>query len=193
MEHNWCDQQVIQNAPEIYTLYSASVSEPENARVLIRAIDYYRAANVGRASSSEMALVASYAALETLVPFILSRKAGWSNSLLGGPTPFADKIRAAAAFIGLTSDPLEHAPELRKRAKADANGDPFEALALFRNRITHHRREFSYSGIEIFEAWQLSQWLCELLVFYLISYRGLMSDRRRYNGWRGPTVPVPLA
>lgn len=82
---------------------------------------------------------------------------------------------------------------MTKRAKADANGDPFDILALFRNRITHHKKAFSYSGVEIMEAWLLSQWLCELLVFFLLGYRGEMNDRRRYTGWRGPTLPVPLS
>lgn len=192
-ERNWCDEMVIRQTPQIYGLYRSMTSEPEARRVLVRALDYYRAANVGRAASAEMALVASYAALETLVPYILSSQAGWSNNLLGSQTAFADKLRAATAFIGLTADPLEHAPDLTKRAKADANGDPFDILALFRNRITHHKKAFSYSGVEIMEAWLLSQWLCELLVFFLLGYRGEMNDRRRYTGWRGPTVPVPLS
>jgi len=193
VERNWCEEQVVRDAPAIYSLFLAAMSDAENARVLRRAIDYYRTANVSRAFSPEMALVASYAALETLVPHILSGRAGWSNNLLGGQTAFADKLRAATAFVGLTTQPLEHAPDLTKRAKADANGDAFEILALFRNRITHHRKAFEYSGREIMEAWQMSQWLCELLLLYLIEHRGNMNDRRRYSGWRGPPVPVPMS
>lgn len=192
-EHTWCDEDVIRSAPDVFNLYLKATTKPELARVLRRAIDYYRAANVGRDGSPEMALVASYAGLETLVPYILSVEAGWSNALIENRAPFADKLRAAAAFIGLTDDVFEHAPELMKRQTATPDLDPFATIALFRNRITHHKQSFLYNGREIMEAWQASQWLCELFVFYLIGYRGLMNDRRRYTGWKGQPVRVPIA
>lgn len=191
-EDNWCDPTLMAETPKLYGAYCRAMAEAETARVLLRAIDYYRAANVGRAASAEMALVASYAALETFVPHILSSKAGWSDALLGAQTRFADKLRAAAAFVGLKADPLQHAPHLTARAKAEANGDPFDVLALFRNRITHHKKTFSYTSQEIFETWLMAQWLCELFVFYLLEYRGEMGDRRHYSRWVGKTGPIPL-
>ncbi len=192
VEEGWCDREVIARSPAIYPLYSRAVSDPDDAEVLLRAIDYYRAGNVSRSSSPELALVASYAALETLVPYILSSRGGWSKNLLGRQTSFGDMLRAAASFIGITADVMEHSPKMLARAKADANGDAYEMLALLRNRITHHKKGFRYSGLELMEVWQVSQWLCELMLLYCIGYRGVMNDRRRYLGFRGPAVAVPL-
>ena len=76
--------------------------------------------------------------------------------------------------------------------RAQRCGDAYDILALFRNRVTHYKQSFSCSGLELHEAWQASQWLCEILIMHLIDYRGQMNDRRRYAGWRGPSVDVPL-
>jgi len=70
--------------------------------------------------------------------------------------------------------------------------DGFELLSKFRNRIVHSEKNFNVSGIELMEVWQISQWLCELLIFHIIGYQGKMYDRRRYSGFKGPAVSIPL-
>lgn len=187
-ERGWSADMVIRRAPDMYQLYCAASADKSVGTVLRRAIDYYRAANVARASSKEVALVASYAGLEALVPHILVSQAGWANSALRAP--FAEKLRATTQFVGVKADLFEHAPELRQRVSAAA--DAYDVLALFRNRVTHYRENFSSSGLELHEAWQASQWMCEILIMHVVGYRGQMNDRRRYTGWRGPSVEVPL-
>ncbi len=81
---------------------------------------------------------------------------------------------------------------MKKRAKADGNLDAFEILSKFRNRIVHADKNFNVTGHELMEIWQFSQWLCEVMLFYLLNYRGEMYDRRRHTGFRGPAVSVPL-
>lgn len=188
MERGWSADMVIRSTPHAFELYNTASSNPVTGAVIRRAIDYYRASNVARASSKEVALVASYAGLEALIPHILTNQAGWTNSAL--QTQFAAKLRAAAQHIGLGTDLFEHAIELSKRVTPSS--DAWDILALFRNRVTHYKQSFSCSGIELHEAWQASQWLCEILVLHLIGYRGQMNDRRRYTGWKGPSVDVPL-
>lgn len=139
-----------------------------------------------------MAIVASHAALETIVPYILETRASWTNELLGGRNSFNSKFRAAAAFIGLIGDPLAHAPKIMQRAKSFSNADAFEMSSIFRNRIVHQGREFSYDGLELIEIWEFQQWMVEIFIFYLLGHRGTMNDRRRYTGWRGPGVEIPL-
>jgi hypothetical protein len=188
----WCDIGVVKALPEIYELYSKAVSVKADTKPLLTSIEFYRTSNIVRESSLEMAIVASHTALETLVPHLLSTKAGWSKNLLGQNLSFHDKLRAAVNFLGLVGDPLEHLPLMQARSKAESNADAFALLSIFRNRIIHQGKPFTYNGLELSEAWNLSQWLCEIFVFYYLGYRGVINDRRKYGGWRGGTVPVPL-
>lgn len=188
----WYD---IGNAKQLSTIfdhYKSAIAVEEDAFPLLRAIEFYRASNTARDASLEMAVVASHAALETIVPHLLKERAGWSSSLLNSGSAFHDKLRAAATFIGLKSAPDEHAPETQKRSKDFSNADAFQLISLFRNRIVHQGKRFKYSGVELMEVWEMSQWLCEIFIFYFLQYRGVMNDRRRYTGWQGPAVPIPL-
>jgi hypothetical protein len=188
VERGWSDAMAIRQATPMYELFAAAGAESDTRRVLRRAIDYYRASNVSRAVSKEVGLVSSYAALEALTPHILTNEASWTAEQLRAP--FAQKLRAVTAFIGLSSDLFEHAHELQKRVIG--NDDAFDILARMRNRVTHYKASFSCTGLELHEAWQASQWLCEILIMHILRYRGPMNDRRRYIGARGPLVATPL-
>lgn len=189
----WCDLNVFKSLPEIYKLYTKAVCNQEHRKPLLTTIEYYRASNIIRETSLEMAVVASHAALETIVPHILRSKAGWSNNLLSKQISFNDKLRAAAQFVGLSDSPYENLEALQKRSKEQSNVDAYELLSIFRNRIVHQGKPFKYTGTELMEVWNLSQWLCEIFLFYWLDYRGEMNDRRQYQGWRGEMIkPVPL-
>lgn len=192
VEAGWCDNHVIRRAPDIYRLYSDAVSDPDQCKVVLRAIDYYRASNVAHASSGSVALVASYAALEALVPYILLGKAGWSSSRVKRLEKFHKKIDAAVQFIGLSGNLLEHSPEIEKRVTMETGQDAISMLSTFRNRMTHYEKGFTSTGVELWEMWMFSQWLCEVFILYLIGYRDDMRDRRRYNGWVEAPSKVPL-
>lgn len=198
-----CDPYIVEQGwyglgigPDIRPLFSnfvATLRDNDDAPVVRQAIGYYRASNVIRETSLEMGLVASYAALETLVPHVLHRRAGWSSNLLGAQTSFHDRLRAAAHFIGLIGDPFEHLDKLRTKAAAENRIDAFQMISKMRNRVTHPKAKPTHTGVELYEAWQLSQWLVEILIFYMLRYRGRMRDRRRYRGgWTGQTTSVPL-
>lgn len=120
-------------------------------------------------------------------------RAGWSDALIKNrQISFHDKLRAAASFIQIDCDLLEHSPQLRIRAKADNNIDAFELVSKFRNRIVHADKGFSVTGHQLMEIFEFSQWLCEIFLFYFLDYWGEMYDRRRYTGFRGPAVRIPL-
>lgn len=188
----WFDGNYITCLSDLYKQYTSAVEKKEDTYVLLRAIEFYRDSNIARDSSPELALVASCASLETLVPHILSSRAGWSSNLLGLQSSFHDKIRAAATFIGLNTNLYEHLPEIEKKAKILNNIDAYEMLTRFRNQIVHQGKPFKYSALELMEAWQFSQWLAEIVLFYYLGYRGKMIDRREYGGYVGSTVQVPL-
>ena len=176
---------------EVYRLYSDAVRVEADTFVILRAIAFYRASNVTRDSDLEMALVAGHTALETLVPHLLLTRFGWSNSKLQDKA-FHDKLRAVVGLVGLLGDPFEHLPEIGNRALLESCRDAYELLSRFRNRIVHPGDGFKYTGVELTEVWNFSLWLCEVLIFFYIGYRGKMNDRRKYNGWRGGAVAVPL-
>jgi hypothetical protein len=188
----WCDRQVVKSLPEVYQDYEKSFKNDTDNLPIMRSIEFYRSSNMIRNSSTEMALVASHAALETLVPYLLTQRAGWSKDLMSKQIKFSDKLRAAFNYIGISDDPFRHLNELKKRAKSESNIDAYDIVSLFRNRIVHQGKVFKYTGVELFEVWQLSQWFCEVILLYWFGYRGDMNDRRRYSGWRGDLVPVPL-
>lgn len=190
VEPNWWGVECCDQVQELMRLFLASM-KGEDAEIIKKALGYYRASNALRKESGEMSLVASYAALETLVPAILGRKAGWKGTILAEQRPFHEKIRAVLHFCSVGDDPFQHLPKLRERAKSFNDADGFEMLSIFRNRVVH-ANEFKYSGLELYEAWSLSQWICEILMFYLIKYTGPMYDRRQYSGWRESANSVPI-
>ncbi len=190
----WCDLGVVKSLPDIYQRYTQAVAIENDKRPLLATMEFYRASNVTRGTSLEMAIVASHAALETIVPHLLKTKAGWSTNLLKNrEISFHDKLRAAIQFVGLSVDPLEHLVALQARSKQLSNADAYEVVSIFRNRIVHQSKPFNYGGAELIEVWNLSQWLCEILLFFWFNYRGDMNDRRQQSGWRGEMIKsVPL-
>ena len=189
---NWFGIEEISIIPEFLNLLWTAMKEETDKAAILRAIEFYRASTVIRGSSIEIAIVSSQTALEVLVNHILQARGGWNGDLLGQRTPFHAKVRACCAFVGLTSDLMEHSPYLKAWAKRKSSIDAFEVITRFRNGLVHGDADFSYSGIEIVECWEMQQWLVEVLLFYLIGYRHKMNDRRRLTGWKGPSVQVPL-
>lgn len=180
--NGWFFQTLTKNVPELYSSYTDYVSS--HTRPLLKTIEYYRAANVIKDSSLEMAVIASHGALELMVHHILEVHGGWSKTHTSKrDIKFADKSRAAFKLIRCAADPLEHSPKLQAFAKAKSDLDAFDIVSLFRNKLTHNDPKFSYEGMELYEVWSVSQWLCEMFVFYCLGYLGEATDRRRYGDW----------
>mgnify|MGYP000029450161 CR=1 FL=1 len=188
----WCSGKIVREIPNIFTLYHG-LENLADRQVLKRTVEFYRASNVSREHSLEVALVASFAGLEAIVPHLLRTQGGWSEQLLKSKIPFSDLLRAAVALIGLDGNLMEHLNNFEKRAASDANKDACTMLSKFRNNTIHYKNGFDRTGREILEAWELAQWLCELMMLYLINYRSAMTDRRKYSGWIGNNeVRVPI-
>ncbi|MBS0123225.1 hypothetical protein [Thetidibacter halocola] len=190
--NNWFDLEVVNGFSSFAGAFHRYLEDEPSTRPLTYSLDFYRASNAARSTSLELAIVASYSSLEILVHFILREKAGWSKDLLN-KNAFSDKLRAAAAFIHLAVDPLEHASNTQAKLKSFSDKDGYAALAECRNSIVHSDKSFRLTGIELEETWRMSQWLVEIFSFFVVGYRGLMADRRRMSGWRGEgTGLVPL-
>lgn len=192
METGWFNIGITRNLPDLYSQYCKAVEDSENTYVILRSIEFYRASNTISVSTKEVALVSSFAALETLIPHILATKAGWSKDLIKSKSKFVDQLRAASAFIGLSADLFEHSPKLKRKQMGFDNLDEFDLLGVFRNRIVHQGQRFEYSGLELHEIWCFAQWLVEIFIFSMIGYREEMNDRRKYSGWSGGSVQVPI-
>lgn len=191
----WYDFELANELSELAKSLDLAEKDGNLSKALRQSQSFYRASNVIRADSIEMAIIASFASLEVIVNFVLTYRAGWTSKLLENRTvAFAEKLRASYAFAGVKSDPLEHLEALRALAKKKGkNKDAFEILANVRNDLVHQDNRIFSSGIELVEAWLLSQWLVEVFTFYMIGHSGRMYDRRIYSGWRGKSVKIPIA
>lgn len=190
----WYDFELEQKLPNIYKKFTTAAQDPSRNVVLRQAMNYYRGSNVTRSDSLEIAIISSHASLESLVNFILEKNAGWSKELLDAKIKFSDKLRAAGKFVGVNVDLFLHSPELKAFSAARGGVmDGYEMVSFIRNKLVHQDKKLKVTGTILFESWNLSQWLVEIFIFYLIDYKDDMIDRRRYGGWRGGTVPVPLS
>lgn len=185
-QDNWFDFPLQNDLPQIFGAFCAVWSDEMTKRALLQGIEYYRASNVLRSASPQMAIIAAHTALEALVHYILEHRAGWSKSMMAEKgIKFSDKMRAAATFLRVDGDLLEQSPELRALSKSRNDTDAFDLLSFVRNKLVHQDPKYSPRGLELHEAWLLAQWLVEVLIFGIIGYRGTIRDRRLYKGWGG--------
>ena len=188
---NWFDIEVLSELPGIFLLFSKAMEDQRKAQAIKQTLDFYRASNASREASTEVSIIAAHTGLEALVNYILTAEAGWSEKLVENRSiAFPDKLRASAAFFGLSGAEFEQLPELKPLAK-NRSFDAFELVSFFRNRVVHQDQKFTPSGIQLHEAWLLEQWVLEVLILAVIGYRGKIIDRRAYKGWRGTVVQVP--
>lgn len=174
---------------KLFEGFSSLSKHTNDYPAVIRALDFYRAANFVGSAAREVALIASCSGVEAISSYVLREKGGWSKNLLN-KAALSDKIRAATRLIGLEENLFNHCPELEARLIGNHH-DEFELLALFRNKIIHSDNEFTYSGIELYEAYNIYQWLIEMFVFFMTGYRNGMTDRRKRTGYT-ETVQVPI-
>ena len=187
----WYDWSLQNELPNIFSQFCEIPMDSLLYKAIHHSIYYYRSSNVARSDYLEMAIIASHAALEVLVHYILEERAGWSSEMMKGKLKSADMLRAACHFCGVTAEPLEHSVELLKIAK-NRSIDGYELVHTIRNRLVHASKAPEFEGRALLESWTVSQWMVELLIFYLIGYRGKMADRREISRWKGTTVDVPL-
>lgn len=188
----WYCRSALSDVSELFKEFWAARNDQVLWSVLRRAIEFYRASNVIRNSSVEMAVVTSHAAAEVLSHFVLERLGGWSGDLLSERIPFHSKLRASSARIGLDDDILEKSNELRVRSRDFNGADGFELISIFRNRMVHPAKSIDYTGLEAHDVWQVLQWLNELHILFLLNYRGKMTDRRIRCGFAGEGEDIPL-
>ncbi|WP_444462519.1 hypothetical protein [Rhodobacter capsulatus] len=192
IEPNWLDRCLQQDLPTIFLAFSSAHADDLTRRALRQGIEYYRASNVLRSASIEMAIIAAHTALEALVNYILEHRAGWSKSLMAEKgIKFSDKMRAAATFLRVDCDLLEQSPELRGLSRSQNNKDAFDLISFIRNKLVHQDAAYQPQGLQMHEAWLLAQWLVEVLIFGIIGYRGKIRDRRIYKGCGG-TMELPF-
>lgn len=136
----------------------------------------------------------SAAALETLAAYVLGTKGGWTQSMLRNVS-LAEQIRACTRLLKIEGDPSDQSEHLRKRLKAKKGQparDGFSLLTDFRNGVTHST-PFKY-GLDIYDAWDASQWLLEVQLLALFNYTGKYQDRRHQRRtYAGNLATMPIA
>ncbi len=192
---NWFDISLSKDLSNVYEKYIDLLSNEKDIFPILRALEFYRAASTIQNSSCEVALVSSYAALETIIPHVLISRARRSKRSLER-VPFSVLLRQAVEFIKIITDPYEHLPEFKASAqyhseRTDETMDAYDTLALYRNRMTHPKKQFEYD-FEVYEALNFSQWLIEIFIFYFLRHDGEMQDRRNRTGWKGSTTKIPI-
>lgn len=191
---NWYHWSLADDLPALFAEFMGSFQTPEAKRGIGRALAYYMMANLSRYDSVETAVIMSAAGLETLAAHVLGNSGGWTVSMLRNIS-LAEQIRASTRLLKIEGDPADQSDVLRKRLKAKKGQparDGFSLLADFRNGVTHPT-PFTYD-LDIFDAWDASQWLLEVQLLALFGYRGKYQDRRlQMRSFAGnlATFPIP--
>ncbi|MER8791908.1 hypothetical protein NKH71_29335 [Mesorhizobium sp. M0983] len=190
---NWFHWALADDLPALFASYMTIFQTPEAKRGVGRALAYYKIANLSRYDSVETAVIMSAAGLETLAAYVLGTRGGWSVSMLRNVS-LAEQIRACTRLLNIEGDPADQSDRLRKRLKGKKGQparDGFSLLTEFRNGVTHSS-PFNYD-MDIFHAWDASQWLLEMQLLALFNYRGKYQDRRlemRSHAGNLATFPV---
>lgn len=191
-EGNWYGISQARSVPAIFELFSAAFADGRRD-TLFRTLEFYRASTVTRPISLEMAIVASSAALEVIVPYILEKYGKFDGNLLGERVPFHSKLRASFGVMRVEGDVFGGAKLLEGKRKSLSGVDAFEMSTKFRNRIVHQGKKFAVTGLELYEMWNLQMWMIEVMILFLVGYHGTMHDRRPTNTWVGGSDKVPFA
>ena len=192
---NWFHFSLTKELPALFESYTGKLAIGTAKRTLGRALQYYKAGNFTQPDATEVALIISAAGLETMAHHVLTTDGGWTADLFKRAT-LEDKLRAGAAFLGITADPAEHSAALTARLKGMTGkgakaSDGFALLAEFRNGLTHPG-EFRYTPDEFMDAWFSSQWLLEVMILAFFGYRGKYQDRRKRSGFAGALDVLPV-
>ncbi|ESY29547.1 hypothetical protein X748_27670 [Mesorhizobium sp. LNJC386A00] len=191
---NWFHWALAEELPTLFATYMTIFQTPEAKRGVGRALAYYKISNLSRYDSVETAVIMSAAGLETLAAYILGTSGGWTASMLRNVS-LAEQIRACTRLLKIEGDPADQSELLRKRLKAKKGQparDGFSLLTEFRNGVTHST-PFTYD-LDIFDAWDASQWLLEMQVLALFGYRGKYQDRRlQMRSYAGNLATLPVS
>ena len=188
---HWFHYSIEECLPDIFLLFLKACKDEKTNRALRQSIDSYRASNASFPVSLDVSIIKSCSAMEIIVNHILSHLDNWSNTKLGD-SPLKIKSKSAAKYFGLEVGSLSQSPELLEYLSENNNSDVFTIISKIRNKLVHQDIDTAFSGKLLCQAWQVSQWLVELLVFGVIDYRGLMVDRRTF-GVHSSKVPLFLS
>ncbi|RVT85544.1 hypothetical protein DXV76_07245 [Rhodobacteraceae bacterium CCMM004] len=149
---------------------------------VILPVELYLAANASRDILMQSAAITSFSCLESLAATILKEKAGWSSELVRRSSA-QDRLRAAAVFIGVVDDILKHSPRASRECRERNNEDGYALLARWRNATVHYSNDIVLDGEAAVEAFEVSQWLVEILILATVGYKGRLVDRRIMTGY----------
>ena len=190
MAAHWFDNRIRDCLPDIFLLFLKACKDEKTNKALRQAIVFYRASNASLPVSLDVAIIAANSALEAIVNHILTHLAKWSNSKIED-TSFAKRSQDATEFFGMEVGSLSQSLELLGYPSESDHNKVFTIISKMRNKLVHQDIKFVCSGKQLIQAWQVTQWLVEVLIFGVIGYRGHMIDRRIF-GAHSSKVPLSL-
>ena len=157
------------------------------------ALDWYRRCNA-QSGGVRGALILGFTALDLLGALVVVDHARRMNASKFDRLKAKDKLSELLGAINVRPDIPEKYGNLAKLASANEWKDVCEALTEIRHGFVHptpeRRKVVLQADDAAFEAWQVSLWLQELALLYLLNHRGSYTNRSRARSV-GETEPVP--
>ena len=158
--------------------WSLLETDEERKSSILRSVDWYLQSNV---SPPHVGIILTVAALERLSFQVLGRERS---------EPMGEYISQALEKI---RTPLHIPNGYRSLTQVDSWKHGPHAIVGIRNDLTHPKQRYSpVSDIAIHEAWNLGQWYIEMIMLYMLTFRGKYMNRLADRGQQAEAlVPVP--
>ena len=182
LPRNWYWIGSEKDLPELFGKICKAQSDDVYWNTFNSALNYYRAASTIQESSRESSLIMAMASLEILSNDVLAKSGGWPKQMLNSSrTPLWCKLSAVFSLAKIDAELFSETPSLREMQRKSGL-DSFEQLTRYRNKIVHADPDFTYSGKELLEAYNVAMWLVEMLMFWTVGFDGEYCDRRNLYG-----------
>ena len=196
---SWFDSFEAQSLEELFPGFMQRWETDLWHDALRRAIYWYVHSN-GAGAGHDGAVILAQAGLELLAWTYVVEERGMLTADSFGRIPAAEQIRLLCRSLDIPIELTDFVSHLREVAKRENWPDAVQALTETRNALIHgnpkmRRRLFQGSGMGnvLWDTWNQSLYLLELVLLRLLGYSGLHAVRIDLPQIHGKVVPVPWA
>ena len=180
---SWFPKQKTQSLSEAFVGFMNLWQDQDWQQPIKLAIHWYVESNL-QAGAIDGSIILTHSALELLY-----------QHKIGKHTQYASK--KLESLFKMSKLPINHADihsDFIKELLGFAEGKKIsmpEAITEIRNRLTHLKKMEAIHPVSIRrDTWRLSLWYLELIILYLINYRGVYKNRLRFT-WEGDYDELP--
>ena len=178
---------------QLFEEFVTAWDHPDLGAPFRMALDWYRRCNA-QSGGERGALILGLTALELLGALIVVDDARNMAARKYDELAASEKLTELLKVINVRPDIPERYGNLAAFAVSNGWPDACAALTELRHGLVHptrqQRRIVLQAHDAVFEAWQVSLWLQELALLYLLKYRGDYTNRTRARRV-GEVEPVP--